>query len=144
MYREARSCCHPSSLSADAGAGGAEAGPAAESSDDGDEEPLERTTEATCAAEALATVECCWFCCCTAKEEGGEPATLPPEGDDGRSREARGSRAAALDEAAALCWGLIRRACATALPPFMAQAAGVLACVTVADAEASMGAFQGR
>ena len=63
MYRDARSCCQPSSVSADAGVGGAEAG-----ADDkralGEEEdePLDRTTTWAWAADALATVEGCCAC----------------------------------------------------------------------------------
>jgi len=65
MYREARSCCQPSSVSADAGAGGAEAGAddkRALGDDDEAEEPLDRTTTGACVADALATVDGC--CCC--------------------------------------------------------------------------------
>lgn len=64
MYREARSCCQPSSVSADAGAGGAEAGADDKRAlgDDEAEEPLDRTTTGACVADALATVDGC--CCC--------------------------------------------------------------------------------
>ena len=133
-------------MSAEAGAGGAEAGPADDKRALGEDEEEQCTTWACVAeADALATVEgCSCDCCCTAKEEdeGGEEPEALEEGDDGRV--ARATMTFEEVAAAARCCkaGRMRRACAPAPPPPpIIVAAGVIACEA---AEGSIGTAEGR